>query len=117
MRRPASSLVLGAALVLLPMLVAACAASVAAPSPSVRERFDAVRLGDRAVDVEAHLGAPVAQSVQKPPPATAPLEVWYLPPPKLDPTESPWGPGTVVITFDADGKVVAKKLNPQWREP
>jgi hypothetical protein len=55
--------------------------------------------------------------VQKPPPATAPIDVWYLPPPKLDPTESPWGPGTVVVTYGADGTVVAKKLNPQWREP
>lgn len=114
MRRSAPFQFLDARNVLLPMLVAAC---TAAPTLSVRERFDAVRLGDRAAEVEARFGAPVARSVQKPPPATAPTDVWYLPPPTLDPTESPWGPGTVLITYGADGTVVAKKLNPQWREP
>ena len=114
MRRSTPSQVLAARTVLLPMLVAAC---TAAPGHSVRERFEAVRLGDRAVDVEALFGAPVAQWVQKPPPATAPLQAWYLPPPVLGPADSPWGPGTVVITYDADGKVVDKRLSPHFREP
>lgn len=88
-------------------LLAGCAQP---PAATTRQLFDAIAFGMSRAEVDARLGAPVV------PPLGQQAEVWYLPPPELDPAESPFAPGTIGVTFSEDGKVIARRLNPQFRE-
>jgi len=77
---------------------------------SARGLYTQVHIGMARVKVERLLGAPTAPS--------APLDpgIWYLPPPDIEPYESPFAPGTIGITYTPMGKVETKVLNPQFRD-
>jgi hypothetical protein len=59
---------------------------------------------------DALLGDPIV------PPVSSEQEVWYLPPPSIEPHESPFAPSTIGLRFTADGKVASKRLNPQFKQ-
>ena len=77
------------------------------PEASPRSLYDQVDIGMSRADVEALLGEPVSRSFED--------EAWYLPPPQLEPAESPYAPGTIGMRFTPDGRVASKRLNPQFR--
>jgi hypothetical protein len=81
--------------------------------PTTDELFAGVRLGMTRGDVDALLGPPV--DVASSSSLSSVVEAWYLPPPPLEPTESPYAKGTIGVTFSS-GKVVSKRLNPQYGE-
>lgn len=93
------------------------AACVTTPARTTTQRFHDIRLGASEAEVEALLGAPLLRYVSAEPPLPATVDAWYLPPPPLGPVDSPWGPGSIVVTYASDGRVVAKRLNPHVREP
>lgn len=102
---------------LLGALAGLFATACASPRPAtVPELFDCIRVGMSCSEVESVLGQPVDREATQSPPWRGEQEVWYLPPTALEPVESPWGPGTIRVTYSAEGRVVAKLLNPQWRE-
>jgi hypothetical protein len=75
-----------------------------------RELFAMVEIGMSRSDVDALLGAPGV------PQLSSDGEVWYLPPPPIEPHDSPFAPGTIGVRFASDGTVASKRLNPQFRE-
>lgn len=75
-----------------------------------RELFAAVRVGMTRVRVEKLLGPPTVRS------ASPERGTWYLPPPLIEPYESPFAPGTIGITYSRDGRVETKVLNPQLKD-
>lgn len=95
--------------------------SVCQQADAPGEMFQKVKVGMLRAEVDARLGPPVQVSSSAPVWNTAPVpfavfvEAWYLPPPELGPVDSPYAPGTIGVTFTADGKVVSKRLNPQYR--
>jgi hypothetical protein len=90
------------------LCLCACAPLHARTAP--RELFAAIRLGMSRAEVEKLLGAPTA-------PSTPPDQgIWYLPPPILEPYESPFAPGTIGLTYSPGSRVTAKVLNPQLRD-
>lgn len=101
---------LGALLACLP------AACVATPAGTTTQRFHEIPIGAREAEVEALLGAPLLRYVSAETPLPATVDAWYLPPPPLGPVDSPWGPGSIVVTYGSDGRVVGKRLNPHVRD-
>ena len=89
-------------------LVVGCAHTehVAAP----RELFPKIQIGMSRSEVDALLGPPVV------PQLSPDGDAWYLPPPRIEPHESPFAPGTVGVRFGSDGRVASKRLNPQFRD-
>jgi hypothetical protein len=83
---------------------------------TVPELFDGIRVGMSCTEVETMLGRPVLRYATVMPPRLGEDEAWYLPPPDLDPIESPWGWGAILVVYSVDGRVASKELNPQWRE-
>ncbi|HWX18742.1 MAG TPA: hypothetical protein VN578_02440 [Candidatus Binatia bacterium] len=85
-----------------------CAHRSAGTSP--RQLFREIHIGMPRSQVDVILGVPEV-------PQTSPSEeAWYLPPPRIGFSESPYAPGTIGIRFTADGKVAAKRFNPQYRD-
>lgn len=99
---------------LLACLPAAC---VTTPDRTTTQRFHDIRIGASEAEVEALLGAPLIRYASAEPPLPASVDAWYLPPPPLGPVDSPWGPGSIVVTYESDGRVVGKRLNPHVRDP
>jgi len=99
---------------LLACLPAAC---VTTPARTTTQRFHDIRIGASEAEVEALLGAPLLRSTSAESPLPATVDAWYLPPPPLGPVDSPWGPGSIVVTYASDGRVVGKRLNPHVRDP
>jgi hypothetical protein len=99
---------------LLACLPAAC---VATPSRTTTQRFHDIRIGASEAEVEALLGAPLHRYASAEPPLPATVDAWYLPPPPFGPVDSPWGPGSILVTYGSHGQVVGKQLNPQVRDP
>src|ERR1035437_3620128 len=89
-------------------LVAGCAHPRGQSSP--RDLFSRIEIGMDRAKVEALLGAPTVLQIS---PDT---DVWYLPPPRLEPYESPYAPGTIGIAYTPEGIVASKRLNPQYRQ-
>ena len=63
------------------------------------------------------LGAPLLRYASAESPLPATVDAWYLPPPPLGPVDSPWGPGSINVTYGSDGRVVGKRLNPHVQDP
>ncbi|MBL8738518.1 MAG: hypothetical protein JNL12_18970 [Planctomycetes bacterium] len=99
---------------LLACLPAAC---VTTPARTTTQRFHEIRIGASEAEVEALLGAPLIRYASAEPPLPATVDAWYLPPPPLGPVDSPWGPGSIVVTYGSDGRVVGKRLNPHVLDP
>ena len=78
----------------------------AAPS----QLFAKIQLGMSRSEVDALLGPPVV------PQLSPDGDAWYLPPPRIEPHESPFAHGTIGVRFGSDGRVVSKRLNPQFRD-
>jgi len=90
------------------LLFAGCAHRQEAATP--RQLFAKVKVGMSRSEVDAVLGPP---SQPQPSPEG---HAWYLPPPRLEPWESPFAPGTIGVRFGDDGRVASKLLNPQCKE-
>ena len=71
--------------------------------------FAKIQTGMSRSEVDALLGPP---TVPQPSPDG---DAWYLPPPKIEPHESPFALGTIGVRFGSDGRVVSKRMNPQFR--
>ena len=89
-------------------LAVGCAHIEQAASP--RELFAKVQIGMSRSEVDTLLGAPVVAQL------SPDGEAWYLPPPRIEPYESPIAFGTIGVRFASDGRVASKLLNPQFRD-
>lgn len=101
-------------------LATGCTSSPSTPSTAsphrVRELFDQIAIGMPRAEVEALLGPPKEQWDRSPPPLRPQWKAWYLEPPALEPTDSPYANGSIGVSYAADGTVAAKQLNPHVRE-
>jgi hypothetical protein len=101
-------------LVLATQSLASCAH---APSvATTRQLFAKVEIGMSRAEVDALLGEPVSVHHSAPPPSVGEEEGWYLPPPPLDPIDSPFAEGSIGVVFGSEGRVVSKRLNPHVRD-
>ena len=84
-----------------------CRTTTPAEARTAQELFQMIEVGIPRQRVETLLGPPVL-------PELAPGEIaWYLRSPKIEAWQSPFAPGSIGITYSADGKVASKLLNPQ----
>lgn len=75
-----------------------------------RQLFAKIEVGMSRSQVDAVLGPPSVPQV------SPESDAWYLPPPRIEPHESPFAPGTIGVRFGDDGRVASKRLNPQFRD-
>jgi hypothetical protein len=85
----------------------ACTTSCREPNEMNHERqnadvlFRETRVGERRDVVEKRLGLPVAEVGDR---------SFYLPPPVIDPNDSPMAPGSIEIVYSKDGYVTRKEF-------
>ncbi len=74
--------------------------------------YHQLKVGVTREQVEAILGKPLFPSLRQP---SGEEELWYIREGErlMQPYESPWGPGGIVVTY-RDGKLIEKKYNFQW---
>ena len=89
-------------------VVIGCAHRQQTASPE--QLFARIQVGMSRSEVDALLGPPTV------PQASPDSDAWYLPPPRIEPYESPFAPGTIGVRFTSDGRVASKRLNPQFRD-
>jgi len=76
--------------------------------------FLRIRLGMTRAQVETLAGKPMSGDLSSARASRYSQTVWYLQPPKIGPSQSPYAPGTIGVVY-CQGKVLAKQLNPQFQ--
>jgi hypothetical protein len=74
------------------------------------ELISQIKIGMDRSSVERLLGSPNIGNF------TVGGAIWYLPGPTLRMNESPFAPGCIGIVYSKKGRVLAKRLNSQYRE-